>query len=160
MKNYLVSVVLGLFIGFFLGYEIYKEYFDRSDDLYRMVYKVYYDKDNVRCDTITNTGPIYVGSDRGTNFIKRNSLTGPTVIKTSAPIEVISYTKMAEKKTQKTSEKKVTAVQPFITTVIDSCEYIRNETYGIDCYVYTHKGNCRFCKERRDKELLILIKEK
>lgn len=37
------------------------------------------------------------------------------------------------------------------TIVIDSCEYI--EGY----YELAHKGNCRFCKERRQKELEELI---
>lgn len=37
--------------------------------------------------------------------------------------------------------------------VIDSCEYI--------CWSYwmAHKGNCRFCKERRQKELKELVKQ-
>ena len=46
---------------------------------------------------------------------------------------------------------------------IDNCEYIKCYTYGIDSYVYSHKGNCRFCKERRQKELeelVIKLKEK
>ena len=40
---------------------------------------------------------------------------------------------------------------------IDSCEYIRGS-----CRL-AHKGNCRFCKERRQKELeelVIKLKEK
>lgn len=39
---------------------------------------------------------------------------------------------------------------PYVD-VIDSCEYI--------CWNYrmAHKGNCRFCKERRQKELEELI---
>lgn len=32
--------------------------------------------------------------------------------------------------------------------VIDSCEYLKCYTYGINSFVYTHKGNCKFCKER------------
>ena len=43
--------------------------------------------------------------------------------------------------------------------VIDSCEYISEETRGL----VEHKGNCRFCKERRQKELkelVIKLKEK
>jgi uncharacterized protein YcfL len=43
------------------------------------------------------------------------------------------------------------------TIIVDSCEYIR----GID--KLAHKGNCRFCKERRQKELeelVIKLKEK
>jgi hypothetical protein len=39
--------------------------------------------------------------------------------------------------------------------VIDSCEYIlvQSVTYG-ELYVtcVTHKGNCKFCKERRNNE--------
>ena len=37
--------------------------------------------------------------------------------------------------------------------VIDSCEYI--------CWNYrmAHKGNCCFCKERREKELKELVKQ-
>ena len=46
---------------------------------------------------------------------------------------------------------------------IDGCEYIKCPTYGINSYVYSHKGNCRFCKEHRQKklkELVIKLKEK
>ena len=39
---------------------------------------------------------------------------------------------------------------------IDSCEYIRCVTYS-GYTVYIHKGNCKFCKERRQKELEELI---
>ena len=48
-------------------------------------------------------------------------------------------------------------------SIIDSCEYIKCYTYGINSFVYTHKGNCRFCKERKQKELeelVITLKEK
>lgn len=38
---------------------------------------------------------------------------------------------------------------------LDSCEYIKwNITYG-----FQHKGNCRFCAERRKQELKEMIKE-
>ena len=46
---------------------------------------------------------------------------------------------------------------------IDSCEYIKCDIYGVNTCVYSHKGNCRFCKERRQKELeelIIKLKEK
>ena len=47
----------------------------------------------------------------------------------------------------------------FVIVEIDSCEYIKwNASYG-----YQHKGNCRFCQERRQKELeelVIKLKEK
>ena len=43
--------------------------------------------------------------------------------------------------------------------VIDSCEYLKCYTYGINSFVYTHKGNCCFCKERRQKELEELVRK-
>ena len=53
----------------------------------------------------------------------------------------------------------------FSIIVIDSCEYLKDrETSGYKGYGYfAHKGNCRFCKERRQKELeelVIKLKEK
>jgi len=40
-------------------------------------------------------------------------------------------------------------------SIIDSCEYIHYSCgWGPE---YTHKGNCRFCKERRQKELEELV---
>lgn len=40
---------------------------------------------------------------------------------------------------------------------IDSCEYIKYSSgYGAH---YSHKGNCRFCKERRQKELEELVEQ-
>lgn len=39
--------------------------------------------------------------------------------------------------------------------IIDSCEYISEETRGL----VEHKGNCRFCKERRQKELKYIIEQ-
>lgn len=49
----------------------------------------------------------------------------------------------------------------FNIVVIDSCEYLKtNETSGYQGYGYfAHKGNCRFCKERRQKELKELIEQ-
>lgn len=38
---------------------------------------------------------------------------------------------------------------------LDSCEYIQADGY----LGYVHKGNCRFCKERRQKELKELIEQ-
>lgn len=37
------------------------------------------------------------------------------------------------------------------TITIDSCEYIKGH------YRLAHKGNCRFCKERKQKELEELV---
>jgi hypothetical protein len=39
------------------------------------------------------------------------------------------------------------------TVIIDSCEYISGY------YRLAHKGNCRFCKERRQKDLKELIEQ-
>ena len=43
----------------------------------------------------------------------------------------------------------------FRVCTIDSCEYI-HQSNGNGAY-YVHKGNCRFCKERRQKELEELV---
>lgn len=42
----------------------------------------------------------------------------------------------------------------FNIVIIDSCEYlIKDETAGYSGYGYfAHKGNCRYCKERRERE--------
>ena len=48
------------------------------------------------------------------------------------------------------------------TYILDSCEYIGYLGTGSGD-VIAHKGNCRFCKERRQKELeelVIKLKEK
>lgn len=39
------------------------------------------------------------------------------------------------------------------TIIIDSCEYIRGKGK------LAHKGNCRFCKERRQKELKEFVEQ-
>lgn len=48
----------------------------------------------------------------------------------------------------------------FNIVVIDSCEYIiKSRTAGYSGYGYfAHKGNCRFCKERKEKEMNELVK--
>lgn len=40
---------------------------------------------------------------------------------------------------------------------IDSCEYIERTVYCGTMLV--HKGNCRFCKERRQKELIEIVEQ-
>lgn len=40
--------------------------------------------------------------------------------------------------------------------ILDSCEYIQYWTANYNMNI-EHKGNCRFCKERRQKELEELI---
>jgi hypothetical protein len=49
----------------------------------------------------------------------------------------------------------------FKIVVIDSCEYLeKSEAYGYSGYGYfAHKGNCRFCAERRQKELKELVEQ-
>lgn len=49
----------------------------------------------------------------------------------------------------------------FETIVVDSCEYLykRIPSTGGGYDVMSHKGNCRFCKERRQKELKELVEQ-
>lgn len=49
----------------------------------------------------------------------------------------------------------------FNIVVIDSCEYLqKDECSGYQGYGYlAHKGNCRFCAERRQKELKELVEQ-
>lgn len=50
----------------------------------------------------------------------------------------------------------------YRTYIIDSCEYVGYVGGSQNDYL-AHKGNCRFCKERRQKELeelVIKLKEK
>lgn len=56
-------------------------------------------------------------------------------------------------------------LEGFNIVVIDSCEYLkRDDAMGYQGYGYfAHKGNCRFCQERKQKELeklKIELKEK
>lgn len=45
--------------------------------------------------------------------------------------------------------------QQYSVRIIDSCEYILVNNVGIKA----HKGNCRFCKERRQKELIEIVEQ-
>ena len=49
----------------------------------------------------------------------------------------------------------------FNIVVIDSCEYLeKSDAIGYQGYGYfAHKGNCRFCAERRKKELKELVEQ-
>ena len=49
----------------------------------------------------------------------------------------------------------------FNIIIIDSCEYLKmSECGGYFGYGYfAHKGNCRFCQERRQKELKELVEQ-
>lgn len=46
----------------------------------------------------------------------------------------------------------------FAIIEYDSCEYIQKSSVGGFGYL-AHKGNCRFCKERRQKELNYIIEQ-
>lgn len=86
---FLSTVFLVVLIGMF-------NTFTGNDGIYHMTYRVYYNQNTIREYSITLDGPIYVGSDRGTNYIKKYSSTGVDIIRTSAPIEVVSYTRESE----------------------------------------------------------------
>lgn len=49
----------------------------------------------------------------------------------------------------------------FNIVVIDSCEYLeKSDASGYNGYGYfAHKGNCRFCKERKKQELKELVEQ-
>lgn len=49
----------------------------------------------------------------------------------------------------------------FNIVVIDSCEYLKDiEADGYQGYGYfAHKGNCRFCAERRKQELKLFVEQ-
>ena len=50
-------------------------------------------------------------------------------------------------------------IDDYQVVTIDSCEYLKKEDRC--CYqgfgYFAHKGNCRFCRERRQKEMQELI---
>ena len=46
----------------------------------------------------------------------------------------------------------------FVVVEIDSCEYVgTSSSYNRD--LFSHKGNCKFCAERRKQELKKLIEQ-
>lgn len=51
-------------------------------------------------------------------------------------------------------------IDGYELVTIDSCEYLKQENCsGYQGYGYfSHKGNCRFCRERRERELQELLK--
>ena len=59
-------------------------------------------------------------------------------------------------KNEKTTPLKI---RNFYVLEMDSCEYIRLLSPTGDYYGLVHKGNCRFCKERRQKELKELVEQ-
>ena len=53
-------------------------------------------------------------------------------------------------------QKETRWVNGYKIIVVDSCEYLQdNRGYG----AFNHKGDCRFCKERRQKEMEELLKQ-
>lgn len=96
----IISITLVCLILFTVMSVSYK-YFgpDYKQGEYTMIYKVYY-SNNPKTYTIKNDWPISMTSNRGTNRIKKtihNSIFrkcygSETIIETSAPIEVVSYT--------------------------------------------------------------------
>lgn len=51
----------------------------------------------------------------------------------------------------------IKSIENSYIVIIDSCEYIREHTYYNDIYI--HKGNCKYCEQRRKQELETIIKE-
>lgn len=49
------------------------------------------------------------------------------------------------------------SINKFIIATIDSCEYFECHVRGGK--VFTHKGNCKFCEERRKQEIKYLIRQ-
>ena len=92
----LCVLIVALFVGIF-GCIPARIWGRQPKGEYTMVYNVYYNNTCKTC-TIHNDLPIAVDSRRGTNYLsicKRSELFGDyysTVLKTSAPIEVVSYT--------------------------------------------------------------------
>ncbi|MBR1748790.1 MAG: hypothetical protein IJ743_03235 [Bacilli bacterium] len=50
------------------------------------------------------------------------------------------------------SQRPYTEVDGIQVVTIDNCEYIRVQAYGVDMYSFAHKGNCKYCAERRKEE--------
>jgi hypothetical protein len=58
-----------------------------------------------------------------------------------------------------TPTKEPPKIDGYDVVTIDSCEYLKEKFWdGYNGYGYfAHKGNCRFCRERRQKEMQELI---
>ena len=56
---------------------------------YEMTYRVYYTPSTFTDYTVTHNRPIYMGSHKGTNYIKKHR--GEYAIQTNAPIQIIKY---------------------------------------------------------------------
>ena len=60
---------------------------------YNVKYKIYYPNNTKEFSIVINAKP-YLGSDRGTNYLKEGSVVGTTIAETSAPIEIVECTKI------------------------------------------------------------------
>ena len=45
------------------------------------------------------------------------------------------------------------------TYIVDSCEYVGSAVGSNSAAIRAHKGNCRFCAERRKQELEELVEQ-
>ena len=45
------------------------------------------------------------------------------------------------------------------TYIVDSCEYVGSAVGSNSAAIRAHKGNCRFCAERRKQELEALVEQ-
>ena len=84
------------FIGFFLlimagiiGFLAYQDEKNYPYGNYELTYRVYYTPSTFTDYTITHNRPIYMGSNKGTNYIKKHR--GEYAIQTNAPIQIIKY---------------------------------------------------------------------
>jgi len=72
-----------------------------------------------------------------------------------------TYTKNGHTYTKEETIKNM-SVNGYILKEIDSCEYFMVHVSSYmdgGCYLPIHKNNCRFCKERRQKELEELVEQ-
>lgn len=61
---------------------------------YRVIYRVYWPGNPKTYRVIMNDKP-YLGSDRGTNYLKEGGINSTeNIIRTSAPIEIVRYEKI------------------------------------------------------------------
>jgi hypothetical protein len=83
-------VVIGAIVicGIVAGID-YADKRDYPEGDYELVYNVYYTPNNVKQYTIRHNRPIQVGSQDGTNYVRKYD--GGIVIQTSATIETVRY---------------------------------------------------------------------
>lgn len=84
-------VIFVLIIYGIVSIILYKDEQDYPYGEYEMTYRVHYSNGYHKDYTVTHDRPIEVYSDRGTNIVRKHSK--GTVVKTSAPIEIVRYIK-------------------------------------------------------------------